>query len=120
MAHFDLNLITTFVTLYETQSLTVTAERLFVTQPSISYSLAKLREQFDDVLFVRSSQGMRPTRLAAQLYIGFKQAVRCIDASVGEATVRRQNIWHNSRRKLAECGPRPGCPSSEHLAQMAA
>ncbi|MCK9540772.1 MAG: biotin/lipoyl-binding protein, partial [Novosphingobium sp.] len=22
--------------------------------------------------------------------------------------VRRQNIWHNSRRKLAECGPRPG------------
>ncbi|WP_284278643.1 hypothetical protein, partial [Sphingobium jiangsuense] len=23
-------------------------------------------------------------------------------------SVRRQNIWHNSRRKLAECGPRPG------------
>ena len=22
--------------------------------------------------------------------------------------VRRQNIWHNSRRKLAECGPRQG------------
>lgn len=22
--------------------------------------------------------------------------------------VRRQNIWHRSRRKLAECGPRPG------------
>ncbi|PZU43312.1 MAG: hypothetical protein DI568_17425, partial [Sphingomonas sp.] len=22
--------------------------------------------------------------------------------------VRRQNIWHNSRRKLAECGPRLG------------
>ena len=22
--------------------------------------------------------------------------------------VRRQNIWRNSRRKLAECGPRPG------------
>ena len=24
------------------------------------------------------------------------------------SSVRRQNIWHNSRRKLAECGPRPG------------
>ncbi len=23
-------------------------------------------------------------------------------------TVRRQNIWHNSRRRLAECGPRLG------------
>ena len=25
-----------------------------------------------------------------------------------EFIVRRQNIWHNSRRKLAECGPRLG------------
>lgn len=96
MSHFDLNLITTFVTLYETQSVTVTAERLFVTQPSISYSLAKLREQFDDVLFVRNSQGMRPTRLAAQLYIGFKQAIRCIDASVSEAKKFEPN--HSSRQ----------------------
>lgn len=85
MAHFDLNLITTFVTLYETQSLTITAERLFVTQPSISYSLGKLRDHFDDPLFVRNSQGMQPTRLAAQLYVGFKQAARCIDESVAEA-----------------------------------
>ena len=85
MAHFDLNLVTTFVTLYETQSLTITAERLFVTQPSISYALGKLREQFDDPLFVRNSQGMQPTRLAAQLYVGFKQAARCIEDSVAEA-----------------------------------
>src|SRR5690606_32471297 len=27
--------------------------------------------------------------------------------SVMKRAVRRQNIWHNSRRKLAECGPRP-------------
>src|SRR5690606_39501415 len=27
---------------------------------------------------------------------------------IREGLVRRQNIWHNSRRKLAECGPRPG------------
>ena len=28
--------------------------------------------------------------------------------AAAERIVRRQNIWHNSRRKLAECGPRPG------------
>ena len=28
--------------------------------------------------------------------------------SLDMAGVRRQNIWHNSRRKLAECGPRLG------------
>lgn len=85
MAGFDLNLITTFVTLYETQSVTVAAERLCVTQPSVSYALAKLREQFDDALFVRNQQGMQPTRLATQLYEGFKEASRRINDAVSEA-----------------------------------
>ncbi|MCS5968756.1 LysR family transcriptional regulator [Klebsiella variicola subsp. variicola] len=85
MAGFDLNLITTFVKLYETQSVTVAAERLCVTQPSVSYALAKLREQFDDALFVRNQQGMQPTRLATQLYEGFKEASRSINDAVSEA-----------------------------------
>lgn len=85
MAGFDLNLITTFVTLYETQSVTQTADRLCVTQPSVSYALAKLREQFDDALFVRNQQGMQPTRLATQLYGGFKDASRSISAAVSDA-----------------------------------
>lgn len=96
MNHFDLNLITTFITLYETGSLTTTAERLFVTQPSISYSLAKLRQQFDDPLFVRNSQGMQPTRLAAQLYTGFKAGFRCIEACVAEA--RKFDPSHSTRK----------------------
>lgn len=85
MAGFDLNLITTFVTLYETQSVTLTADRLCVTQPSVSYALAKLRDQFDDALFVRNQHGMQPTRLATQLYGGFKDASRSIDTAVSEA-----------------------------------
>lgn len=85
MAGFDLNLITTFITLYETQSVTLAADRLCVTQPSVSYALAKLREQFDDALFVRNQQGMQPTRLAMQLYGGFKNATRSIDAAVSDA-----------------------------------
>ena len=33
----------------------------------------------------------------------------CLDyLNAGDTLVRRQNIWHNSRRKLAECGPRQG------------
>ena len=32
------------------------------------------------------------------------QVLQAIDA----VDVRRQNIWHNSRRRLAECGPRQG------------
>ncbi|SUD77919.1 LysR family transcriptional regulator [Pseudomonas putida] len=100
MPQFDFNLITAFITLYETGSVTVSAERLCVTQPSVSYSLAKLREQFDDALFVRSSQGMQPTRLAAQLYPGFKEASRCIDTVVADA--KRFEPSQSTRRfKLA-------------------
>ncbi|PZO61963.1 MAG: hypothetical protein DI635_13530, partial [Pseudoxanthomonas suwonensis] len=32
----------------------------------------------------------------------------CDDPQVLDAAVRRQNIRHNSRRRLAECGPRQG------------
>ncbi|WP_042141847.1 LysR family transcriptional regulator [Pseudomonas parafulva] len=96
MASFDLNLITTFITLYETRSVTTTAQRLFVTQPSVSYALAKLREQFDDALFVRNRQGMQPTRLATQLYGSFKEASRAIDSAVGEA--RKFDPSHSQRQ----------------------
>lgn len=44
-------------------------------------------------------------------FSNYKVSVR-FEGPVALATetyrVRRQNIWHNSRRKLAECGPRPG------------
>lgn len=121
MASFDLNLITTFITLYETQSVTATAQRLFVTQPSVSYALAKLREQFDDALFVRNRQGMQPTRLATQLYGGFKEASRCIDSAVGEA---RRFEPGRSRRQfrlaLSDLGEMALLPRlMEHLSTLA-
>lgn len=59
MSPIDLNLIRTFVTLYEAGSVTLAAERLFVTQPSVSYALARLRELFDDALFTRTRDGIQ-------------------------------------------------------------
>ena len=56
MSDFDLNLTRVFVLLYETGSVTITADTLHVTQPTISYSLRKLRRHFDDVLFQRSGR----------------------------------------------------------------
>lgn len=76
MTHVDLNLIRTFVFLYETGSVTLAAERLYVTQPSVSYALGRLRELFDDRLFVRSRQGMEPTMVARQLYPSLRDALQ--------------------------------------------
>lgn len=82
MAQTDLNLIRTFVTLYEAGSVTIAAERLFVTQPSVSYALARLRELFDDPLFSRSRDGIQPTFVAEQLYGTLREALTRIEGAV--------------------------------------
>ena len=46
---------------------TVVAERLFMSQSAVSHALARLRELFDDELFVRRPHGLEPTRHALEL-----------------------------------------------------
>ncbi|MBB4866628.1 DNA-binding transcriptional LysR family regulator [Pseudomonas nitritireducens] len=82
MSQIDLNLIRTFVVLYESGSVTGAAERLFVTQPSVSYALARLRELFDDPLFTRSREGIQPTFVAEQLYVTLRDALGRIEGAV--------------------------------------
>lgn len=82
MSHIDLNLIRTFVTLYEARSVTLAAERLFVTQPSVSYGLARLRELFDDALFSRTRDGIQPTFVAEQLYGPLRESLTRIESTV--------------------------------------
>lgn len=75
----DLNLVRVFVAIYETQSVTAAAERLDVTQPTISYGLSKLRTAYGDRLFLRSGSGVAPTNLAEQLYSVFRDALAAVD-----------------------------------------
>ncbi|MGY6566097.1 MAG: LysR family transcriptional regulator [Halomonadaceae bacterium] len=78
----DLNLIRVFVILYETGSVTHTAERLHVTQPSVSYALSRLRELFDDRLFIRTHQAMEPTMTARQLYPTLKESLQQLENTI--------------------------------------
>ena len=61
LARLDLNSLVCFKVLLEEQNVTRTAHRLCLSQSAVSKSLAKLRLQFDDVLFTRSSRGLTPT-----------------------------------------------------------
>ncbi|MGY1705990.1 LysR substrate-binding domain-containing protein [Geodermatophilus sp. SYSU D00697] len=87
MAELDLNLVRTLVSVYETGNLTRTAQALQVTQPTVSHALSRLRHHFGDPLFVRGRSGMEPTAVAAELYAGFRTALRGIDLTV-ESTRR--------------------------------
>ena len=75
----DLVQVRTFVHLYETGSVTTTAQLLDVTQPSVSYTLRKLRRRFGEELFVRSSAGLEPTAAARELYEPFRSALETLD-----------------------------------------
>ncbi|MFJ3483868.1 LysR family transcriptional regulator [Pseudomonas sp. NPDC090202] len=60
----DLNLLLTFLVIFREGSLTETARHLRVTQPAISGALVRLRNQFDDELFIRTRRKMKPTARA--------------------------------------------------------
>lgn len=60
----DLNLLLVFTALLRERSVTRAAKRLFVGQPAVSASLARLRAFTGDDLFVRTARGMEPTTYA--------------------------------------------------------
>jgi DNA-binding transcriptional LysR family regulator len=64
---FDAKLLRLFDLLHNTGSVTRAAEELGLSQPTISIWLGKLRSQFNDQLFIRTSQGMQPTPRADAL-----------------------------------------------------
>jgi DNA-binding transcriptional LysR family regulator len=64
----DLNLLIAFMVLFREQSVSAAAGKLHLGQPAVSASLARLRQLFDDPLFIRSGQRMRPTSRAQQLH----------------------------------------------------
>ena len=57
----DLNLLAVFDALFDERSVTRAAERLAVTQPTVSGLLKRLRRTFSDQLFLRTSHGILPT-----------------------------------------------------------
>ncbi len=64
----DYNLYKIFLYLYEEKSISKTANKLYVSQPAISYSLKELENQLGYTLFYRNSKGIEPTLEAKELY----------------------------------------------------
>lgn len=67
-ATVDLNLMRVFLAIWETHSLTLAADRLALSQPAVSHCLRRLRDVFQDPLFVRTAEGMQPTGAAMRLH----------------------------------------------------
>ena len=66
--NMDYNLYKIFLYLYEERSISKTANKLYVSQPAISYSLKELENSLGYTLFNRNSKGIEPTLEAKELY----------------------------------------------------
>ncbi|WP_225890067.1 LysR family transcriptional regulator [Indioceanicola profundi] len=65
--YFDLNILMILTVLLQTKSVTKTAKRLGLSQPTVSRALAQMRTRVGDPLLVRTSSGMELTRRAEDL-----------------------------------------------------
>ncbi|MGV2287566.1 LysR family transcriptional regulator [Trinickia sp. YCB016] len=78
----DLNLLRVFLAIWDLRSLTAAGDRLGLTQPAVSHALRRLRNLFEDPLFVRTPTGMVPTDAAYRLYPPLAQAFSMINEAV--------------------------------------
>lgn len=74
-SQLDLNLLRALDVLLDEGNVSRAAERLFVSQSAMSGMLARLRESFDDPLFIRTQYGMEPTQRAKSLQKPLKQVL---------------------------------------------
>ena len=63
----DLNLFLVLRTVYQEGTITAAANKLHLTQPAVSHALSRLREKFDDVLFIRHGRKMVPSALCQNI-----------------------------------------------------
>jgi DNA-binding transcriptional LysR family regulator len=78
----DLNLLSVFVILWDTRSVSRTSERLALTQPAVSHALKRLRDRLGDALFVPGRQGLVPTARAAKLINPVRAALGQIERAL--------------------------------------
>lgn len=78
----DLNLIRVFSAVVEEGSVTAAADRLKMSQPSVTQALNRLRRATGNDLFRREGRGIAPTRAALQLYEEIGRLPAMADAAV--------------------------------------
>jgi DNA-binding transcriptional LysR family regulator len=78
----DLNLLRIFDALIRTRNVTSAGEAVGLSQPAVSYALAKLRTLTGDELFVRSRGGMEPTPRAIHMGVPVRQVLDMIRREV--------------------------------------
>ncbi|TRX56505.1 LysR family transcriptional regulator [Thalassomonas sp. M1454] len=97
ISRIDLNLLTAFNVLYAEKNVSKAAEILYVTQPAMSKSLAKLRNLFDDPLFIRSRNEWITTAKADEI----AKHTQTVMATVGKLLNTDSFIPHECEERFS-------------------
>jgi DNA-binding transcriptional LysR family regulator len=79
----DLNLLVTLEALLTERNVTKAAARLHLSQPAVSAQLNRLRDLFDDPLFIPSRRGMTPTAKALELLEPLRESLDQVRTTLG-------------------------------------
>jgi DNA-binding transcriptional LysR family regulator len=82
LAAIDLNLLTAFRALEEARNVTRAARTLGLSQPALSHALSRLRELFEDPLFIKAPRGISPTPRAEELTGPIREVLGVIERRV--------------------------------------
>ena len=88
LRRLDITLLLAFDEVMASGKLSAAARRLGLTQSAISHAVKRLREIFDDELFVRTPRGVQPTTRALALRAPVSEALRLLGGAVGSAELR--------------------------------
>ncbi len=78
----DLNLFVVLDSIYTESSLSGAAKRLYVTQPAVSAALSRLRDVFNDPLFIRAGRRMVPTPTTESIIGQVRDALALMRTSI--------------------------------------
>ena len=79
MFELDCKLLSVFLYIYKYKSVSVAAEYLSMSQPTVSNILNKIRQHYHDPLFLRIGNEMVPTELSKQLFPLISEALSKIE-----------------------------------------
>ncbi len=106
MAKIDLNLMAVLEAVYDEGSTSRAGEVLFLSQSAVSHALARLRDIYQDPLFLRQGHRMLPTPLTERIIAKVKTGLREIRSSVDEAhsfdPLKNQQAFHLGMRDAIE------------------
>ena len=85
LRRLDITLLLVFEEAMANGKLSAAARRLGLTQSAISHAIHRLRDVFDDDLFIRTPRGVQPTQRALALRAPLAEALRLISGAVRPA-----------------------------------